>query len=199
MYFTLYAVYPESTIMKCKSFLVTLVVTTLAVFAPQSFAATDLFLKIEGVQGESVDRAHADEIDVLAWSFGASQSGTRRAGGGGGAGKVRIQDLSLTKWIDSATPSLMRAVATGEHYKQATLTLRRAGTDDKQAEYFVITMEDVLVSSVSVGGSADEDRPTEEITLNFKKFELRYFPQQADGSAGSAIDFAFNIAENTVE
>jgi type VI secretion system secreted protein Hcp len=60
-------------------------------------------------------------------------------------------------------------------------------------------MEEVLVSSVSVGGSADEDRPTEEITLNFKKFELRYFPQRADGSAGSAIDFAFNIAENTVE
>lgn len=185
--------------MKCNSFLVTIVVISLAGFAPQSFAATDMFLKIDGVRGESVDRVHADEIDVLAWSFGASQSGTKRAGGGGRAGKVKIQDLSITKYIDSATPPLMRAVATGERYKQATLTLRRAGTHDKQAEYFVITMDQVLVTNVSVGGSAGEDRPTEDITLNFKKFELRYYPQAADGTARSAIDFAFNIAENMVE
>ena len=65
--------------------------------------AVDMFIKIGDIEGESADKVHAKEIDVLAWSWGMSQSGNMHQGGGGGAGKVSVQDLSLTKYIDKGT------------------------------------------------------------------------------------------------
>ena len=126
-----------------------------------------------------------------------SQSGTTHMGTGGGAGKVSVQDLSLTKYIDKATPNLQLACATGKHYKDALLTVRKAG--DKPLEYLKITMTDVLISSVSTGGSGGEDRLTENVTLNFGKFKTEYTPQKADGSGDAAIDVTFDIAKNVKE
>ena len=67
--------------------------------------AVDFLLKINGVDGESKISGHEGEIDVLAWSWGMSQTGTMHVGGGGGAGKVDVQDISLTKYVDKATPN----------------------------------------------------------------------------------------------
>ncbi len=61
--------------------------------------ATDMFLKLTGIEGESTVDAHQDEIDVLTWTMGLAQSGGAQAGGGRGAGKVHVQDLALTKPI----------------------------------------------------------------------------------------------------
>ena len=67
--------------------------------------AVDMFLKIDDVKGESHGReAHKDEIDVLAWSWGMTQSGIDARGTGGGAGKVNVQDLTFTKYVDTSTP-----------------------------------------------------------------------------------------------
>lgn len=156
--------------------------------------AVDIFMKIGDVKGESRDKAHADEIDVLAWSFGMSQSGTTHQGGGGGAGKVNVQDLSFTKYQDKASPLLMLGCCKGTHYPNATLTVRKAG--DKPLEYYIIKMTEVIVTSVSTGGSGGEDRLTENVTLNFAKFEVKYTPQDATGKPGDAIPMTWNIAEN---
>jgi type VI secretion system secreted protein Hcp len=158
--------------------------------------SADMFLKIEGIQGESVDSVHADEIDVLAWSWGMSQSGTMHVAAGGGSGKVAVQDLSITKYVDSASPNMMQKCCTGEHYPSAILTIRKAGADP--LEYLVITMTGVLVTSISAGGSGGEDKLTENVTLNFAEFESVYTPQAADGSGGAAIDVAYNIAQNVI-
>src|SRR5215472_8307072 len=89
--------------------------------------AVDMFIKIGVIKGESKDDTHKDEIDVLAWSWGESNSGTTHQGGGGGSGKVNVQDLSFTKWVDLSTASLMQACTTGQHIDTATLTVRKAG------------------------------------------------------------------------
>lgn len=157
--------------------------------------AVDMFLKIEGVEGEAVDHKHGGEIDVLAWSWGMSQSGSMHTGSGGGAGKVSVQDVSFTKYIDRSSPNLMNTCCTGKHFKEATLTVRKAG--DKPVEYYILVMEDVLVTSISTGGSGGEDRLTENVTLNFAKFQVTYTPQAKDGSAGAAVESGFNIEENT--
>lgn len=182
--------------MKYDSIFVVLVFVILVGFAPQSFAANDMFLKIDGIEGESVDKAHRNEIDVLAWSFGGSQSGDTQTGARRGAGKTDIQDLSITKWIDSATPKLMETMVSGRHYENATLTLRRAGARGNQAEYFVMIMEDVIVTSVSMAGSGGEDRMTEDITLKFARFHISYRPTKADGSAGVAVEVKWDISKN---
>jgi type VI secretion system secreted protein Hcp len=156
--------------------------------------AVDMFLKLDDVKGESKDSKHKDEVDVLSWSWGMSQSGTMHSGSGGGAGKVNVQDLSLTKYVDKGSPNLMMSCCSGKHYKEALLTVRKAG--DKPLEYIKITMKEVLVSAVSTGGSGGEDRITENITLNFASFKVEYSPQKADGTGDAAIECAWHIAEN---
>jgi type VI secretion system secreted protein Hcp len=156
--------------------------------------AVDMFLKIDGIKGEAQDDKHKDEIDVLAWSWGISQSGTSHMGGGGGAGKVSVQDLSVTKFMDKATPNLMMYCCNGKHIPKVMLTVRKAG--EKPLEYMKITMEDCLISNVNTGGSGGEDRLTENLALNFAKFKVEYTPQKADGSGDAVIEMGYNIAKN---
>ena len=156
--------------------------------------AVDMFLKLGDIKGESSDSKHKGEVDVLAWSWGMSQSGTTHQGSGGGAGKVNVQDLSLTKYVDKATPNLMMSCCNGKHYKEALLTVRKAG--EKPLEYVKITMKDVLVAGVTTGGHGGEERITENVTLNFAEFKVEYTPQKADGSGDAAIEIGWKIAEN---
>ena len=156
--------------------------------------AVDMFLKLEGAPGESRDHKHKDEIDVLAWSWGQSQSGTMHMGGGGGAGKVNVQDVSLTKYIDKASPVLFQKVCSGKHFTKAELFVRKAG--DKPVEYVIITMEEVIITSVSTGGSGGEDRLTENVCLNFAKAKFKYTGQDATGAEQAANPVGWDIAAN---
>jgi type VI secretion system secreted protein Hcp len=159
--------------------------------------AVDMFLKLDGVTGEAQDSAHKEEIDVLSWSWGMSQSGTTHMGGGGGAGKVSVQDISLTKYLDKSSPTLQKFCANGKHVATGCLTVRKAG--ENPLEYLKVELEEIIISSVSTGGSGGEDRLTENISLNFKKFHTTYTPQMADGTADAAVEAKWNIAENKEE
>jgi type VI secretion system secreted protein Hcp len=108
-------------------------------------AQVDYFLKVGGVPGESTDDKHKDEIDVLSWSWGVQQSGTMAHGGGGGEGKASFNDFNFTHHIDKASPVLLKACATGEHIKEATITVRKAG--ERQEDFLKVTFSDILVSS----------------------------------------------------
>jgi type VI secretion system secreted protein Hcp len=157
--------------------------------------AVDVFLKIDGVKGESADDKHKDEIDVLAWDWGMSQSGTTHTGTGAGSGKVEVRDLTVTKYVDKATPNLMKACCNGQHYKTALLTVRKAG-GKSPVEYYKLKMEDVIITNIQSGGSGDQDRLTETVSLDFGKMTVDYTPQKADGSADAAVTIGWNIAAN---
>jgi type VI secretion system secreted protein Hcp len=171
--------------------------STLLITPAAAYAAVDMFIVIDGIAGETRDSIYSkdDGIDVLAWSNGLSNSGSTHSGGGGGAGKVNIQDLSLTKFLDSSSPYLMLYASTGRHIESATLFVRKAG--DGQQNYFRIEMQDIIVSSVSSGGSGGEDRLTENVTLNFAKITWTYYPTDERGNAGKPITTGWNIADNT--
>jgi len=158
--------------------------------------AVDMFIKLGDIKGESVDHAHKDEIDVLSWSWGMSQQGSSHHGGGGGTGKVNVQDLSFTKFLDKASPNIYKFCCNGKHYPEATLTVRKAG--EKPLEYMILKLTDVLISSVSTGGSGGDDRLTENVTLNFGKVKVSYQPQKKDGSKdGGPVDMGWDISANT--
>jgi type VI secretion system secreted protein Hcp len=157
--------------------------------------AVDMTIKIDSIKGESKLKDHTEEIDILAWSWGLSQSGTFGSGGGGGAGKVNAQDLSLTKWVDKASPELMIACSNGKHIKDAVLTVRKAG--EKPLEYLTITLEKILVSSISTGGSGGEDRLTENVTLNFAKAKVEYQEQdEKGGPKGGKVTYSYDFEQN---
>ncbi len=150
--------------------------------------ALDMHLKLEGgsvtFTGDSKHKGHTDQIPLLAWSWGMSQSGSFTSGGsGGGAGKANVQDLSFTKYLDKSSTQFIKALVTGAHMDKATLFVSKAG--GKQEDFLVVTMEHVMVTSYSTGGSGGEDMITENISLTFGKFTFEHFGQKADGSVAS--------------
>ena len=156
--------------------------------------AMDMFIKIGELAGESGDSVHKDSIDVLAWSWCLSNSGSAHSGCGAGAGKVNVQDLSFTKWVDRSSPELMLACANGKHFDKALLTLRKAG--EKPVEYLKLNLEDLMITSLSTGGSGGEDRLTENVTLSFAKYKIEYTPQKKDGSADKVVRTGWDIKAN---
>jgi type VI secretion system secreted protein Hcp len=156
--------------------------------------ASDLFIKIGDIKGESADDKHKDEIDVLAWSWGVAQGGSMGGGGGGGVGKANFQDIHFTHNFDKASPNLLKACATGEHIKEAKLTMRKAGKTPQ--EYLMITMNDVLVTGITPSGNGSDGGLVESVSLQFAKVDLEYKPQKADGSLDAGIHFKYDIKAN---
>src|SRR5207342_1799283 len=115
--------------------------------------ASDTFAKLGDIKGESPDDKHKDEIEVLSYSWGVTNAGSMAFGGGGGEGKATFHDLSFTHKVYKASPVLMQTCATGAHLKEGTITVRKSGKG--QQEYIIIKMNDIIVTSVTYGGSGD--------------------------------------------
>jgi type VI secretion system secreted protein Hcp len=145
--------------------------------------AVDIFAKIGTIKGESLDAKHPDEIEVLSYSWGVSQTIIQDGTGGSSAGKAKFQDLTIAHHIDKATPELLRACATGSHFKDATITHRKAGKG--QQEFLIVKMSDVIITGVTHGG--DTSGPgTEQVTMSFAKVDVDY----------SGVHFKFDIKSN---
>lgn len=158
--------------------------------------AQDIFLKLDDIKGESRDAKHTDEMDVTTWSWSLSQSGRMHQGRGGGSGKVVVYDLAIMKHIDRASPNLIMACCSGKHFKEAILTIRKAGGDNP-LEYLRITMKQVLVTSYRVEANHSEERLLESVMFNFVEVMTEYTPQRADGPGDASIQVAWNISANT--
>ena len=157
--------------------------------------AADIFAKIGGIKGESLDDKHKDEVEVLSWSWGVTQSGSITGGSGGGAGKATFNDFSFTHRLDKASPNLLRACATGEHIKEATITVRKAGKG--QQEFLIIKMKNIIITGVHPSGTSEgSDATAEHVALQFAKVDLEYKPQKADGSLDAGIHFKYDIKGN---
>ncbi|MDO8478516.1 MAG: type VI secretion system tube protein Hcp [Candidatus Rokubacteria bacterium] len=155
--------------------------------------APDIFAKIGTIKGESLDAKHKDEVEVLSWSWGVSQTGGTGQGGGGGSGKASFSDFHLAHHIDKASPLLMAACATGKHIKDATITARKAGKG--QQEFLIIKMNDILITSVQPSLS-DGEVGVEGVTLKPAKVDLEYRPQKPDGSLDAGVHFKYDIKLN---
>lgn len=154
----------------------------------------DFFLKIDGIEGESTDDKHKNEIDLESWSWGETNGGDAAHRGGMGAGKVTMQDYHFTMESCKATPKLMLACATGQHIKEATLTCRKAG--GSQQEYLKIKFSDMIVSSFQTGGSRGQIKPVDQISLNFSKIEFEYKEQKKDGTLGGSVKAGYDVKAN---
>lgn len=155
--------------------------------------AVDMFLKLDGVKGESADHKHGGEIHIESFSWGMNQTGAHGTGGGGGAGKVHVHDISVTKFVDKSSPTLMLYCCNGKHIDNGLITVRKAG--EKPLEYMKIKLNDILVSSVQHAGHGS-DLLTENLTLNFAKFHFEYQVQKKDGGGEPGGEMGWNVKEN---
>ena len=154
---------------------------------------SDIFAKIGDIKGESLDAKHKDEIEILSFSWGVTNSGSAATGSGAGSGKATFQDLVVVHNIDKASPDLMRACATGTHLKEATITHRKSGKG--QQEFLVVKMNDVIITGVTHGGATGQPY-SETVSLAFAKVDLEYKPQKPDGSLDAAVVFKYDLKAN---
>jgi type VI secretion system secreted protein Hcp len=131
------------------------------------------FLKIDGIEGDSTDDAHPGEIDVLSWSWGATNTRPPGSGGGSGAGRASFQDFQFVARISKASPQLVMSCATGMHHEGATLSGVRTG--EKMRDFLTYKLGDVLVTSVR-HGDGEGDVPTEQFSLDYARFEMSFTP-----------------------
>jgi len=156
--------------------------------------ATDYFLKLDGIKGESADAKHKDEIDILSFSWGAVQTGVGAVGGGSGSGKVSFQDLHFVMKLNKSSPTLLQNCATGKHIPNALITARKAG--EKQVEYLKIKLTEVLVSSYQSGGSQGDEIPMDQVSLNFSTINIEYADQNKDGSLNPPTLASWDLKQN---
>ena len=156
--------------------------------------AVDMFLKIDGLDGESQDKNHNGEIQILGFSWVVSQSGTSGTGSGSGTGKSEFQDIEIRKAVDRASPVLMKQCASGAHIANANLTVRKAGGD--ALEYLIIRLEDLMVTSYQLGGEPKDDIVQEVIRINYTRAAIHYTPQESSGIGGAKVSGGWNLKEN---
>ena len=157
--------------------------------------ASDYFLKLDGIKGESQDAKHKDEIELIAFNWGVTNSATTGGGGGGGAGKATLQDLEVAMPVNRSSPQLFLSCATGKHIKEGTLAVRRSGGKD-QVEYLKIKFTDILVSAYEENGNVEEDRPLDVVRFNFSKIEMTYQTTGEKGGAGASETVGWDLKQN---
>jgi type VI secretion system secreted protein Hcp len=159
-------------------------------------AAVDMFLKLDGITGESQVKGHESEILISSYSLGSSNASSFNSrGGGSSAGKVSFQDIHFTKNVDKASPNLMLHCCNGKHISTGILTLRKAG--ETPVDYLKLTLTDVLVSSYQTGGNGGGQLPMEQVSFSFGKLEVEYKPQRPDGSFDTSVLAGWDLKLNT--
>jgi type VI secretion system secreted protein Hcp len=157
--------------------------------------ALDVFLKIDGIKGESTDTQHREEIDVASFSWGLSRQSTTSAGGGAGAGKATFQDLHVVMNVSLASPQLFLACAVGRHIETAVLTCRKAGGSHQQ-DFLKYALSEVLVASYNTEGQTEDSVPVDEVSFKYSQVKVEYRPQKADSSMGAPITAGWNLKTN---
>lgn len=166
-----------------------------------SAEAGSMFLKIDTIPGESTDENHKEWIEVLSMGWGATQSGTTHVGGGGGAGKVNVQDMNFIKDVDRSSPKLFLAVANGQSISSAqfhfTSNFKDGSGGTEQLPLLDFKFSQALVTSYSISADSSGDKPTESFSINFAKVEYKYQEADKTGKAGGKVEVNWDIAENT--
>jgi type VI secretion system secreted protein Hcp len=157
--------------------------------------AVEYFLQIDGIEGESADKAHPKAVELLSFSWGVTQAegGSSAGGGGAGAGKATFQDFVFVARVSKASPKLFLACANGQHIKSALLTCRRSG--GAPFEFLKIKLSDVVVSSYQVGGSSP-DPPLDQVSLEFGRLKAEYTPAWKSGKAEPAVKAGWDLKAN---
>ena len=172
------------------------VMATVAQASSTAVSSADYYLKIDGIDGESMAKGHEKQIEIESFSWGVSNTADSTKAGAGRVGKPKFQDMSIAKMLDKASPLLMQAVASGKAIK--TVTLYGVTTGEASGQTFMtITLSDVLVSSFSESGaSGGGGAPQDSLSLNFTKITFDYKPQNPNGSLGAAVHGGWDLKAN---
>jgi type VI secretion system secreted protein Hcp len=154
--------------------------------------AIEYHLKFGSIKGESAATKHKEEIELLSWSWGASNP-TTIVGTGMSAGKVSMSDLSFTKRVDKSSPKLLELCVTGKHVDEVTLSCSKQTGGKTPEDFLIIKLKEVYVSSHQCGGSAGEDVGTESLSITYGSINYDYKVQDKAGTLTSAGNVEYDL------
>ena len=155
--------------------------------------AIHMYLKLDSIKGEASQQKYEDQIEVLSWTWGLTQSGSAHHGSGTGTAGVTVGDVSIVKYVDRATPTLIKYCCAGTFFENAKLTVLKAGTEP--TPYLELELMSGLVTSLNSGGVGPEERLIETVSFNFKAFKIGYTPQQK-GKGNAVVPAGWDIPKN---
>ena len=154
--------------------------------------AVDYFLKLDGIQGESADATHKDEIQILSWSWGGSQTSSVSGTGGSGAGKVNLSDFNIMTNFDKATPKFFKSLCAGAHIKTGTMTAIKSGAEGKP--YLKVDFTELFVSSLQMSGG--DEVPTVSLSFSYNTIKIDYSMQNEQGNLTSTGPISYDLKQN---
>ena len=155
--------------------------------------AVDYFLKLSGgIEGESEVENHKNEIQLMSWSWGASNVSSVAGTGGSGAGKVDLSDFSIMGYFDKATPKFFKTICAGTHLPTGTLTAVKSGAEDKP--YLKLDFEEIFITSLQISGSSEI--PSVSISFTYNQIKMEYFKQDEKGNVTSTGAVTYNTKTN---
>jgi len=154
--------------------------------------ATKIYLKLGNIPGDCTDKGHERQIEVMTWTWGLSRPSAFEAGGQGLENQPIANDLTLTKWIDVASPRILLACCKGQQIDRAVLEVwddgktvgrKKAQPYDraKRKEGFRLTMENVVLVNISLSGNFGIYDQTESLYIKFARFAYEVLGKDAGG------------------
>ena len=132
----------------------------------------EYFLKLDGIIGDSQDKDHAHEIDILGWSWddycplswGACASGGPPIGSG--------EVINVFKALDKATSALRQYFQNGRHIANGQFTCRRTSS---RLEFFHVWFTDLQIKSVRGKERGETSGAEEEVVLKYTNYYAEYY------------------------
>jgi type VI secretion system secreted protein Hcp len=171
-------------------------------------AGFDIFLKLDGISGESTTKGHEKEIKVVSYDQSIDSTVPSGGGSGGGAGKATFSGVRIRKLLDTASIPIALACASGLHIQSARVAFRRASPP---LDFYVVTLEDVVVTHAGQCATTGTQSPLafetlakssagaallEEVTLHFGKVRWEYRPTGPKGTALPPIIGGWDVKAN---
>ncbi|HTW79794.1 MAG TPA: type VI secretion system tube protein Hcp [Terracidiphilus sp.] len=154
--------------------------------------AVDYFLKLDGIQGESQDEKHKNEIQVLSWSWGAANVSSVSGTGGSGAGKVDMSDVSMMLNFDKSTPKFFKSICAGTHIASGELSAIKAGGNGKA--YLKVDFKEIFVTGLQM--SAAGEVPAVSLSFTYDEIKIDYSAQDEKGNLASVGPVTMNTKQN---
>lgn len=155
--------------------------------------ASDFFLAVPGIPGDSVDAQFPQTIDLFTWSFGVTSS-VVAAGTGSGTDKSKPSPFVFVAPTSQASPKLLLTCATGKHLTSVTLNARSRG--EMPRNYLRVKLGNVVVTSYQVTPGEQDGLPLDVVRLDYLRITTTYTPQNRDGSQGTPVTAGFDYRLN---
>jgi type VI secretion system secreted protein Hcp len=153
--------------------------------------ASEIFLKVDGIDGEATTSGFEAQIQLLSFGWGCSQQHSASHGTGLGAEGADFQDVHFSKIMDKSSPKIEEACYKGDHIKEITLTVREAG--GKPLEYYKVKYEDCLFSHYQTDGNEGGGKCMESGAFAYSKFTVTYQSQDKTGTKKDKVEVEHDL------